>query len=148
MDHGQSLTHIVYASAADWRIREADIQDILTASRENNVAQHITGLLLYCDHSFLQVLEGPTASVCDLYDCIERDYRHTNIVKLLQGPIEKREFSDWSMGYAHLPRTHLRELPGCWNFFEEGKSFYDLEPGAVRKLLLAFQAGKWRQRIH
>lgn len=40
------------------------------------------------------------------------DPRHRNIVVLLNGPIERRDFSDWTMGFKHLSDADVQGQPG------------------------------------
>jgi len=49
------------------RYRPGDLDDILTASRRNNALMGISGLLLFIDGGFLQMLEGEERAVRELY---------------------------------------------------------------------------------
>lgn len=50
----------------------------------------ITGLMLFHEAVFLQVLEGPAAGVTRLMEKIQRDRRHANPVVLEPGAVEAR----------------------------------------------------------
>ena len=67
-----------YASAATVEFSDDDLRELLAKSRSNNMAAGITGMLLYHEGSFLQVLEGPSEAVEHLYARIRRDKRHGN----------------------------------------------------------------------
>ncbi|MCK7501422.1 MAG: BLUF domain-containing protein [Comamonadaceae bacterium] len=54
------LAHCIYASAAAQPLDAAVPARMLEASRANNRRLGITGMLLYADGSFFQVLEGPS----------------------------------------------------------------------------------------
>ncbi len=79
-----------------------DIAAILAVSRRNNAAAGITGMLLYHDQSFLQVLEGeePGLSLC--FDRIARDRRHRNLIVLSRDAVAARAFGAWQMGFARM----------------------------------------------
>lgn len=73
----------------------------------------MSGLLLYCNQSFLQVLEGETEPVEALYQKIEKDPRHDKLRLLSRAPITVRKFPEWSMGFEHVDEDVLIEtLPG------------------------------------
>ena len=138
---------LVYCSAAIRPFESKDIVDLLMVSRKHNEKNNITGMLLYIDESFFQVLEGDEETLHALYKKIEVDQRHTKVVKLIEEPIDKRTFSDWSMGYAKATRVELSTIPGLNKFFASGSSFKELEPGRAKVLLDAFREGKWRRRL-
>jgi hypothetical protein len=49
-------------------------------------------MLLHCDGSFIQALEGPKGKVMDLISSIQQDPRHDRIAVIFEGPIKKPEF--------------------------------------------------------
>lgn len=141
------LITCVYSSAAAEGLSQEGLTQILAEARENNAQQQISGMLLYDEGSFFQVLEGEEAQVEQLFELISQDPRHRQLVKLVQQPIETRSFSDWSMGIARLSRDELRSIPGLNDFFLGGQSFRELDEGRAKQLLAAFKQGRWRQAI-
>ena len=79
---------------------EAEIAGILDIAREKNRRAGITGALLFSGGCFAQVLEGPRAALEELFETIQCDPRHSEIVILHLHPIDARSFADWSMAYA------------------------------------------------
>jgi hypothetical protein len=75
---------------------------ILDQSRRNNPARGITGLLCYTSDVFVQVIEGGRNEVCDLYNAIVRDERHTQVRLLAYEEIGERRFPGWSMGQVNV----------------------------------------------
>lgn len=74
-----------------------DVEDILQQSRHNNAVDGITGLLWHGDGRFLQVLEGPEASVSEAYHRIAADPRHHDLTIWSDRAVETRQFGYWSM---------------------------------------------------
>ena len=99
---GKPLFQLIYVSAARPGLSEAEIERILSAARAHNPARGITGLLLFLEDAFLQILEGPEAEVRSLFDRIRMDPRHRQVLCLVTQAIPAREFQDWSMGYDRL----------------------------------------------
>lgn len=110
------LIQLVYVSFASKSLTEKELEGLLTEIREKNAQQNVTGLLLYNDLNFIQVIEGATGTIHNLFNAIERDSRHNNVVKLLEEPIKKRAFPDWSMGYRKLSKEQSSGIPGFSNF--------------------------------
>jgi FAD-dependent sensor of blue light len=92
------MRQLLYASNTNRDVSDAVLEGILAASRRNNNAVGVTGILLYVEGGFMQVLEGEEAVVGEVYARIGRDKRHWNSQVLLdrQAP---RAFADWSMGF-------------------------------------------------
>lgn len=141
------LKQVVYASALSQLHQPEVLSDILRESTSHNPSRHITGMLLYINGSFLQVLEGEAEVVEALYKKIAEDPRHTQVVKILELPNVEREFAQWSMGHANLNAGELDQLAGTNDFFSRGHCLTELDRGIVRRVLEEFREGKWRRRI-
>lgn len=94
------LVRLIYASKVTPNFGPMDMRDILEKSRRNNTENGITGLLVMADGHFFQALEGSRMAIHQIYARILLDSRHSNSVILSSVEIEKRQFTDWSMGYV------------------------------------------------
>jgi len=93
---------------------DSDLQAILEKSRTKNEKAHITGMLIYRDGFFAQVLEGELEDLENLFALIAIDERHRIMFLMHTKPLEKRSFADWTMGFnkIHDPNTNaLDENP-------------------------------------
>ena len=142
-----SLIHCIYCSASTRPMSGADLTELLLRARQNNARAGLTGMLLYSEGAFFQVLEGTAQAVDALYSKIELDTRHARMTKIIQEPIQRRVFDDWTMGFSAMSREELETIPGTNDFFGQGRSLVDLDAGRVRKLLEAFRGGRWRQML-
>ena len=88
------------------------------------VRAEITRALLFSDTNFSQVLEGPRAEVERLYETLNHDPRHKDLLRLLSEPLAAPQFSDWSMAYIG---------PNQWAKQAVGPP--SLEPAGARRLL-------------
>ena len=93
------MLQLVYISTAREPIDQALSEDILTASRRNNRADGITGLLVAGKRRFLQALEGPDDKVRATFARIAADPRHYACVILSERTIDQPQFGGWAMGY-------------------------------------------------
>jgi hypothetical protein len=64
------MLSIFYASAAVRLLSESEIVELLEVSQTNNAREGVTGMLLYNNGNFIQVIEGPDTAVLSLYDKI------------------------------------------------------------------------------
>lgn len=67
-------------------------------SKAQNICWDISGLLLYNEGTFLQVLEGENDEVEKLLTKIKRDKRHNQITVLMDKPIKQRLFKNFKTG--------------------------------------------------
>jgi len=139
--------HCVYASAATRRFEAADLTALLQESRQHNEEAGLTGMLLYAEGSFFQVLEGAPGAVEALYARIERDKRHEHVTKIVAEAIPRRSFAHWTMGFSQMSRQELALISGTNDFFGDSSCFLDLGSGRAKKLLAAFREGRWRQSL-
>lgn len=75
---------LVYCSKANQHFTSADLLALLEQSKDYNASKNITGLLLYKDKSFIQLLEGDKKEILDLYREIEKDTRHRQVTRLIE----------------------------------------------------------------
>jgi hypothetical protein len=87
---------------------------------KNNTAKNITGLLLYANKNFMQVLEGERHVVEELVVKIRRNTRQNDIQVVVKIDIEAREFKQWFMGLHHLLQVDLALRTHIQSFFETG----------------------------
>lgn len=143
----EPLVHCIYCSAAINSFTQEEILTMLEKARINNQRLDITGMLLYENGSFFQVLEGHPDTVTNLLNIIEKDKRHDQIIKIIYEPIESRDFSEWTMGLAGVTMQDLKNIDGLNDFFESGRRYIELDEGRAKTLLKAFKKGKWRAAI-
>lgn len=104
------MYEVTYYSIAKQAIASTDIAAILTASREFNAKNEITGCLLYYKNQFIQILEGDKKVISDLLSKISKDHRHDDIIILAEGDKGERTFKDWTMAYHELSDDDVRNI--------------------------------------
>ncbi|MCH9675240.1 MAG: BLUF domain-containing protein [Gammaproteobacteria bacterium] len=136
-----SLISVVYISTANSDFSDGQLKGLLETARHNNAALDLTGMLLYHDRTFIQVLEGPEEHVAKMYEKIGADPRHHGIVQLLRRDIGAREFDTWAMGFESISRTQLESSPD-WVGLRgwDGSGSFLAEPGMAHRLLVHFHA--------
>jgi hypothetical protein len=104
------MYYLIYLSAGVNWFSETELTDILSISNINNSRNNITGLLLYSEGNFIQLLEGEEQNVKDTYDRISKDQRHKGITPIASGSIDKRNFPEWAMGFKSINSGEMKEL--------------------------------------
>ena len=105
-----ALLEIVYSSETPTPLDGDEVRALLDHARKKNAEWNVTGLLCYDHQRFLQIIEGETDVILDLFHAIQNDPRHTNVRILHEGDIEQRAFSDWKMAYEPVPSGLLPTL--------------------------------------
>ena len=97
-----SINQLIYISQATKKMSFEELTAIQKISRTNNEPIDVTGSLFYNGGWFLQVLEGPVATLNKLYHKIEKDPRHKNSRTIYNEPASFRVFPRWSMNMTNL----------------------------------------------
>ncbi|KYG63439.1 BLUF domain-containing protein [Bdellovibrio bacteriovorus] len=97
---------LVYLSQAAEDISYSDIQDILEVSRINNETEEVTGVLIFRDGYFLQLLEGREQDVKKVLSKILMDDRNHSIRVLIETTAVDRLFEKWSMAFYDGDISH------------------------------------------
>ena len=97
-----SLLQITYISHAVTPFSEEDLGELMRHCRRNNRHLGLSGLLLYQDGRFLQVIEGEPDVLWSLYKTISNDPRHHSVEIVAHREIHAREFARWRMGLGIL----------------------------------------------
>ena len=139
------MDQVVYSSAAAEPFSEARLTELLARARTNNERLGVSGMLLYHEGSFLQVLEGEAAVLAALFGVISADKRHHRVVALLKRKVDARHFGDWRMGFVstkHLPA----HLPGYSDYLRlRGDPVAGAN--AALQLMAGFREGRLRSFV-
>ncbi len=117
------LFRLAYISRNTGLSDAAELDALLASARRANAQADVTGALLFNRECFAQVLEGPMPAVNSVFERIQRDPRHGDVIILLAENSPGRRFPDWAMAYAG-------EDPEARERFAEMR-FADLRQSAV-----------------
>lgn len=101
------LAQLVYTSNRKSNCTEKEIENILDSCKKNNPSLNITGVLLYSDTKFIQLVEGDYKLITALYDKIKTDPRHEQTRMIALGPIQEKSFPSWHMGTKKIVGSKL-----------------------------------------
>jgi hypothetical protein len=119
------MYYLIYRSEAVGEMEDNALKAILGSSRKYNKEVNVTGMLLYFDSKFLQLLEGEEFAVRSIFRKICEDGRHCNIVVLKDGEIPQPLFPGWSMSFRTPSPEEVAAEPGYKDIYTPGS------PGAL-----------------
>ena len=97
------MKRIIYISKLTTPISCEEIESIGVVSSRNNSKINITGILVFFEKMFFQIIEGDDEKVDQLYDKIGNDKRHHDILRLkTEYDIKERLFPEWNMKTINL----------------------------------------------
>lgn len=128
-----SLIQLVYASRLVGD--ESVLKAIHSHAVRNNTARTITGMLLYANRRFLQVLEGESKAVHATFSYIKADSRHEHVTLLLEQAIEEHYFQHWNMGFRHLQEEELARFPAYAAYFKDDFTHFKQQPQVALEIL-------------
>lgn len=140
------LIQLAYVSTARADITERDVDDIVAAATQNNPELGVTGLLIWRDHQFFQVLEGPELAVDILLRHIREDDRHSNLTVIYRKQITKRKFGDWSMGRVSASAKSSEDTRVLEAVLEDPLPYWETSDSRISDLIESFRRGLWDVR--
>lgn len=103
------MKRIIYCSQATHDFSPEELVTLLEVARGLNERVGLSGMLLYSNQSFLQMLEGDEDALEATYARIMADGRHTNLRLLMDAEVPAKMFPSWSMGFEHVDDEELAE---------------------------------------
>lgn len=93
---------ISYVSTATPNLSDAEIQELMDFVKIHNNANQITGVLMYSDGNFFQVLEGEKNVIQELFAKIKKDPRHYDVIQIISNQIAERNFSEYHSSFTTI----------------------------------------------
>ena len=110
--------YLVYSSVPTVKLTDQEIENLLIVARRENEARNITGMLICLPEMYVQLIEGEESHIQQLYENLKKDERHYRVTTLKQGPVEKRFFPEWTMGFDQKD-IKLRDLAGSFDVSDQ-----------------------------
>ena len=110
MPKPKDLVELSYLSEAVSDMSFLGLMRLLESARAFNQTNGITGILLYDNQQFGQIIEGERASVMKAWNRIQEDKRHHRIELLEIREISERSYPDWLLRF-YGGETLTRDYP-------------------------------------
>ena len=93
---------ISYVSTVSPNLTEQEIKEVLNFSQNLNIETNITGILLYSEGNFFQVLEDKKKLLLSLFEKIKADPRHYNILTIFEKDVKITQFNTYKISFIWL----------------------------------------------
>lgn len=110
MPKPKDLVELSYLSEAVSDMSFLGLMRLLESARAFNQTNGISGILLYDNQQFGQIIEGERASVMKAWKRIQEDKRHHRIELLEIREISERSYPDWLLRF-YGGETLTRDYP-------------------------------------
>ncbi len=110
MPRPKDLVELSYLSEAVSDMSFLGLMRLLESARAFNQTNGISGILLYDNQQFGQIIEGESASVMKAWKRIQEDKRHHRIELLEIREISERSYPDWLLRF-YGGETLTRDYP-------------------------------------
>jgi len=139
---------MVYVSTPVEEVDSDVLESILGTAHINNTEHDLTGMLVFDEQHYLQVIEGRRAEVSQLLGNLYKDSRHKDLLVLGFDCISQRQFPDWSMQFVPVADVtrHVLLRHGVsskfepYNFCKDSALAFMVELLARQQLLASQQA--------
>jgi len=129
---------ICYVSSASPNLTEYEIKRILSFSRDCNNENNITGILLYSDGNFFQVLEGNMEIVKSLFVNIRNNKNHQNILVIFEKEVSITQFDTYQSDFITLNSRFQSDID---LYFSQIEKLNPKIQSSVRYILNSFAKG-------
>ena len=110
MPKPKDLVELSYLSEAITDMSFLGLMRLLESARTFNKKNSITGILLYDNQQFGQIIEGEYANVMKAWKRIQEDKRHHRVELLEIREIAERSFPEWLLRF-YGGETLIRDYP-------------------------------------
>lgn len=110
MPKPKDLVELSYLSEAVSDMSFLGLMRLLESARAFNQKNGISGILLYDNQQFGQIIEGERASIMKVWKRIQEDKRHHRVELLEIREITERSFPDWLLRF-YRGDTLTRDYP-------------------------------------
>lgn len=104
----KTMHRFIYVRHASKGTSFEDFGDISAKSKINNLRDGLTGVLLWANGTFIQLIEGPKRELDLTIARIEMDIRHSGMMKLSYKKVTEIICVDWAMGCYPMPAAEFR----------------------------------------
>ena len=136
----RDLHALMYSSIADPKLKRDDIDLLVNAARRRNAEQGITGLLVYQQGCFLQILEGDRKKLSHLFEQkLLRDPRHSAVRLFHDEALSERQFRFWHLAFSDLGEQTTRISLPYRERLKSERGLYELNTNTAMALALVRQ---------
>ena len=130
---------LIYSSEATEGVGMPALEHMRAQSRARNTLRDVTGVLVFVDGVFMQILEGSRDAVAALMEKIERAPRHRSVKVFHEEDTEHRTFGSWRMAFVSPSAAEMAAWVGLegTTTVEETLTVLRSDPGRIPRVVFA-----------
>ncbi len=109
------LHSIAYISTAN-DLSQFEVNELMHTAKLKNDQLNITGILLFSDNNFFQIIEGDHLLIHELFEKIKQDTRHSDIITIFNRTMPVPFFTSFQNNYMVISRN--KDYPELQQFLE------------------------------
>jgi len=132
---------VCYVSTFNSGFSLQEVEGLFNFVSKRNLQMGLTGVLLFSDNCFFQVLEGDFNVIENLFERIKEDTRHYNIIKIIDDENHERIFDEYFFGFLTVTSLEDRKWMEFFleNYFNVESRNHKVILGLMKKFLKRFQ---------
>ena len=132
---------VCYVSTFNSGFSLQEVEGLFNFVSKRNLQMGLTGVLLFSDNCFFQVLEGDFNVIENLFERIKEDTRHYNIIKIIDDENHERIFDEYFFGFLTVTSLEDRKWMEFFleNYFNAESRNHKVILGLMKKFLKRFQ---------
>ncbi len=127
---------ICYVSSVSNDVNLKEIKELLKSSANYNNQHDIRGVLLYAEGNFFQILEGDKQLVGEIYQHIQKDPRHKNIIQVVGKNLKQGAFDGYKAEIVNESNKSNYEL--VKEYMEQVEGLDSQTQEVVKRMLEVF----------
>lgn len=140
----QQLKYCVFASAANGSFGEEQLIELSAEYKKSLAEDGVTGVMLYEDGNFFQVIEGDADKIDAAYKRFSTEKHTRKVVKIIEEEQEQRSFADWTSAYSTAAKDIFVSQNTGRAYFSSTSEYQDIKSPKIKKLVGEFAKGRWR----
>ncbi|WP_299441515.1 BLUF domain-containing protein [uncultured Aquimarina sp.] len=114
------MWHTISYVSSSLKLSDFQINDLMHCSKLKNEYAGINGILMHSGQNFFQIIEGEKKIIQELYSKIEKDSRHSNLIKIFDRQIRVPSFKIFHNSYVTVHRE--KDYSELQQFLEKERS--------------------------
>lgn len=127
---------ICYVSTASNDVNLEEIKDLLNKAAQYNNDHDIRGVLLYAEGNFFQILEGEKPFVEKIFEHIQKDPRHKNLIQVVGKNLQHGAFDGYKAEMVNERNKYNYEL--VKEYMEQVEGLDSQTQEVVKRMLEVF----------
>lgn len=140
----KQLKYCVFASATHGNFGEEQLAELSAEYKKSLSEDGVTGVMLYEDGNFFQVIEGDADKIDAAYKRFSAEKHTHKVVKIIEEEQDQRSFAHWTSAYSTAAKDIFVNQNTGRAYFSNTSEYQDIKSPKIKRLMGEFTKGRWR----